>query len=813
METPSRLTVPICRAALLATAGMIFPLAAGEPFGTPGAGRGPASASAANEAAARYESVEEAQMLLMKGDESYNKEEFAAAVEAYAGARDILPEAPITAELRDAATERYALASIAQARFLVRKGDLPAAKRAVEAVLAPGIAPDHALALNTLAELNDPIRTNPALTAEHASDVDRVRRLLYTAEGAYNLGDFPKAKALYEDVLKIDKHNTAARRGLERTAAEVSGYAASAYDHARSEMLAEVDAAWERPVPLPDGITPTALEGSPVDLGFIPVANKLSRIIIPSVNLEDSTLSEALDFLRLRSVEFDNIEPDPDRKGVNFTVEIGGDNSEIGNQIRAARINLQLKNVPLSEILRYISDQSRTNISTDDYSVILRPRDADSSELVSRSYRVAPDFISNLSNSAGGQGVEDAQADPFAAPAMGAGGGLLAKRLGPEEAFKAMGVTFPDGASATLTPGTGTLLVVNTEPNQSIIDQIVDMIGKEEPAQVEVRVKIIRIQETRLKELGYDWLVNPVGFGGAGWIPGTNPAYISGGTQGNGGDLGDVQVPFGQLERNPVTAGNRSGSGAITSNSIDGVLSGLAGTQVGRAPGIFGLSRVAPSASIQVLMRGLDQKKGVDTMATPAVVTRSGQAASVRVVREFIYPEEYEPPELPNTVESEGISPVTPANPTSFTMREIGIVLEVLPTVSPDKSQVDITLSPSFVDFDGFINYGSPINSLGTSATGGQTQIQLTENAILQPVFSVMRSNTSLTVQDGSSLVFGGLMQNAIQDVEDQTPILGSIPVLGRFFQNKARQPISTAIIFVVSVDVVDPGGRKFRDQ
>jgi len=819
MEIPSRLTIPSCRAALLATASLVFPLGAGEPMGTPGmasrAAAGPSSAASQRESAARYASVEEAQMLLAKGDEAYQAGQFGDAVEAYAGARELLPDAPITAPLRDAATERYALASIARARTLAKAGDVPAAKRAVEAVLAPGVSPNHLLARQALAELNDPIRTNPALTAEHAANVDSVRKLLYTAEGAYNLGDFLKSKALYEDVLQIDPYNQAARRGLERVARERSNYQQAAYDHTRSEMLLAVEAAWELPVPLPRMDFGPGVGLPAEDLGFVPVANKLDRIVIPLINLQDSSLSEALDLLRLRAAEFDNVEIDPARRGVNFALDIGGPDSEIGNAVRATRVSLQLRNVPLSEALRYLTEQTRTTFTTDDYSVIIRARGADSGEMVSRTYRVPPDFVSSLANAAGGGGgAGDQPVDPFAAPAMGAGGGLLARRMGPVEAFKTMGVTFPDGASATYNAGAGSLLVVNTATNLDIIDQVIESLSQTEPVMVEVRVKILRIEETRLNELSFDWLLNPVGFGGSNWIPGTNPAYLSGGTQGNGGDLGDITVPFGQLERNPITAGNRSGNGAIGQNSIDGLLDGGRVTTLNRAPGIFQLSRVAPSASIQMMMRGLEQQKGVDSMATPAVTTRSGQQASIHIIREFIYPENYEPPELPNTVEGD-VSPVTPATPVDFKKREdVGIVLDVLPTADADRRNVDITLKPSFVDFDGFINYGSPVNSVGAPGLDGSpTQLQLTENAILMPVFSVMRTSTSVTVQDGSTLIFGGLMQNSIQDVQDQTPILGSIPLIGRLFQSKARQRTSTAIIFAVSVDLVDPGGRKYRDE
>ncbi len=93
------------------------------------------------------------------------------------------------------------------------------------------------------------IRTNAALAFEHTENVDEVRRTLYLAEGNYNLGKFDDAKREYENVIRIDPYNKAARRGLERLAVARADYYRAAYDHTRAELLAQVDNAWELSVP------------------------------------------------------------------------------------------------------------------------------------------------------------------------------------------------------------------------------------------------------------------------------------------------------------------------------------------------------------------------------------------------------------------------------------------------------------------------------------------------------------------------------------------------------------------------------------
>ena len=768
-------------------------------------GVGAADDLALREQSRRSVAVQEAQELLLKGDEAYAAGKFAEAVEAFAGARDLIPDAPQTAELRAAATDRYAQAAIEQGKVLSRKGDMDGAKSLLDKVLAEGVAPRHAGALAFRAQLDDPIRSNPALNAEHAKDIDEVRRLLYTAQGAFDLGKFDEATQRYEDVLRIDPTNSAARRGMEKTAAAKSGYAGAARDDARAEMLEEVDASWELQVP-PSEQAPVLPElgGGDAFSEALNLKAKLDQIIIPSIALEQSSLDEALDFLRIKAAENDTIELDAARKGVNFTVNLGAPDSEAAKRIRALRFDLRLTQVPLSKVLRYLTEITQTDFKTDEFSVLITPAGFSSDELVDRSYRVPPDFLSSLSNAAG---VEKAAVDPFAeAPEKG---GLLTARLSAQEALAKQGVPFPDGASANYSAATNTLRVVNTEAHQETVAQIIDALTQSEPVAVSVKVTMIRTEQKNLEELGFDWLLN-----GAGNIENSGLA-AAGGTIGNGtprtaGDFTgeDIGDPNGIM-----TAGIRSGDGANSGDSIESLTANpdRSSQSVKVAPGVLSVTGVFGDAQFKSIMRGLDQKKGVDIMARPSVVTRSGQASSIQIIREFIYPTEYEPPEVPDSVEG-GAGIVTPATPTSFGKRDVGITLEVLPVADANKRFVDVTLNPAFVEFDGFVNYGSPINSVGQGLVGSESVV-ITKNAILMPVFNTQRLATQLTVADGATIVVGGLMTESVKDVEDKVPVFGQLPVVGRMFSSKGRESISTALIFLVQIELMDPTGRPYRNR
>ena len=91
------------------------------------------------------------------------------------------------------------------------------------------------------ADKDDPIRSNPALGVDGGAAVDDVRRKLYLAEGASNLGKYDQSQKAYEEVLRIDPYNKAARRGMEKVAAARSDYYRAAYDQTRAELQVETD--------------------------------------------------------------------------------------------------------------------------------------------------------------------------------------------------------------------------------------------------------------------------------------------------------------------------------------------------------------------------------------------------------------------------------------------------------------------------------------------------------------------------------------------------------------------------------------------
>lgn len=799
----------------------------------------------------RQAAVTDADKLFLEGREAYAKADFKQAVDKFSAALAILPEAHTLSDRRQSYTEHLGDASVALAQSYRKVGKYDEARTLLDNVLSPDIDPGNFAAKQELGYLDDPIRTNPALDYEHTKNVDEVRRTLYMAQGNFDIGKFDAAKTSYEEVLRIDPYNSAARRGMERIAAAKSDYYRAAYDQTRAELLMQVDQAWELSVPaeVPTFTNDLGRNNQDTD-GVAYITEKLRRIVIPRIDFEDTTVEEAIDFLRLRSVELDTLELDPDKKGVNFVIRRprsnalgGGDAGGLdaaagdggllgGGDPGSLRIDeLRLRNVPLAVALKYIGDKTKLRYKVDDYAVTLVPQTETGEDLFTRTFRVPPDFQASLSS--GGDTGGGGDIDPFADTGGGGGGGLT-PRLPILDLLKNAGIVFGEGTSATL-GASGNLLVTNTPSELDKLEQLVDSFRVLQPKQVKITTKFVEISQENNDELGFDWIISPFGLS-------ANSVFGSGGTIGNGtirtGDdfvspVGSVSlpsIPASGNVNNLVTGGLRSGDSAINRNNIDAILNNPTRTAQAAnvAPGILGLTGLFSDGQVQVIMRGLAQKKGTDLMTAPSVTARSGQKATIEVIREFIYPTEYEPPELPNSVGTTsggilgggggglgggggGSFPVTPATPTAFETKNTGVTLEIEPTIGENDFVIDLRFLPEIVEFEGFINYGSPIQSPGQDILGNAVNAVITENRIEMPVFSKRSVNTSLTIYDGYTVAVGGLMREDVQQVEDKVPILGDIPIIGRLFQTKGENRIKSNLIIFVTAQIIDATGRPLR--
>jgi general secretion pathway protein D len=534
-----------------------------------------------------------------------------------------------------------------------------------------------------------------------------------------------------------------------------------------------------------------------------------------------------VEYLKQKSVE-----QDPAKKGVNIFLKLGAPtpapaaspgttegmaaSSSTPSGAGEPHVSLILNQVPLYVALDYLCKLSNLKLKIDPYAVSIVPLSEPTDILVTKEYQVPPTFIPPKPLNAGG-GIPQA------------GGGVsdpntprVAGRYNAQEYLLSQGVEFPPGASANYLPSGSKLVVRNTRDNIDVIDALVDAAMGVAPSQVDIQTKFLEINQNNLQELGFSWLLGPFSIGGG--------VYGSGG--GNSA-VNSANYPFG----NPMAGGYpmspvgsvRSGDQAITGNSIDSLLAGKTGVSDATAPGIFSIAGVFTDPQFQLVIRALNQKKGIDLMSAPKVTTKSGVKATVKIVNEFIYPRQYDPPLIPQSTQQQNgvggpVDPstqppptVTPSFPRDFTKQDLGVVLEATPKIGPDGYTIDLELNPRVTDFDGFINYGSPINAVGYTRDLANPAIKvpvlqtLTTNTINQPVFSVREVNTFVTVWDGQTVALGGLIREDVQKVQDKVPFLGDIPLAGRLFRSDTDQKLKKNLVIFVTPRILDAEGQPRR--
>jgi len=757
---------------------------------------------------------------------------------AYEDAREAMTMAPsgdAANKIRNALVTDYTAIALSYARELAQNGDftdsiakqngivdgsgLPfSAESVAKSVLEPSMNPQCHEAVKFLSDLEQNSVFNKTVTPAFAAKRDQVVKLLRQASDLAKTGRNQEALKSYEAVLQLDPYNSAARKGMEEINSSSIKYADEAYNETRSRLLWQVEKAWERPPRKSKQGRSTESVGRQQDIrGTDQITAKLNSIIIPKIDLNDSPVSEAVEYLKQKSVE-----QDPNHKGVNIFLKLGAQSgtqpqsatpapnatltgtapTQPGAPITEPHVTLSLTHVPLYVALDYISKLCNLKLKVDPYAVSIVPLSEPTDIMVTKEYQVPPTFIPPKPIDSG-TALPQAGAAPSAANSP-----RVAARYNAQDYLVSQGVEFPVGASANYLPAGSKLVVRNTRDNIDQIDALVDAAMGVAPSQVDIQTKFLEINQNNIQELGFDWLLGPFSIGC--WV------YGSGG--GGSNSLNAANYAFNPAGMNTVGT-LRTGDQAISGNSIDALLAGQVGGSTTPAPGVFSVAGVFTDPQFQMVIHALNQKKGIDLMSAPKVTTKSGVKATVKIVDEFIYPRQYDPPQIPQNVSNNGIPPtVTPSFPRDFTKQDLGVVLDAKPTIGPDGYTIDLELNPKVTDFDGFINYGSPLNSVGyvrTTGTGGALLIPyvqtLTTNTINQPVFTIREVNTFVTVWDGQTVALGGLIREDVQKVQDKVPILGDMPLAGRLFRSDADQKLKKNLVIFVTPRILDAEGQPRR--
>ena len=631
---------------------------------------------------------------------------------------------------------------------------------------------------------------NPALTTRFFDRLNGVRSGLEQAQELRETGQLEKAEQAYEDVLKNDPFNQVATDGIKKIYQERALAANRAQALSATTMKREVMEAWNNIYPK------TSLASGGVEVAGAMTASpsynlekKLQGTVIPTIDFSGADLETIRRALISLSRQYD---PEVSKAGVNFVVS-----SDITD---VQPVTLRLKQTSLAEVVRYISQIAGVKARITDIGVTFGPLVEKRPDLIPRNFTVSPSFFK------GDDAVADSTANVRGGGAGASVGTETSTGLNEQKKLVALGVSFPEGAYAVYNKNTSQLKVVNNAEMLDLIGQLISA-AEEETLLIQVGIRLVEINQLDLDSVTMNSTLGGSGINLLSPVPAGLNSSSGGQTPGASTQQG-VNAQLNQVQ----------GVGLLPNNTLQSFLQSgvLAGTNQTSSYSLNTMDlggTILNGMQFRALITAVSQKNSANVLANPSIVLKRGQKGVIEVTQEFKYVKEFNDPQssirtiqststnanVISLVDVPGPETVIGSFPSSISDPvPIGVKMGVKPDVTGDNSRVLLELEPSFVDFEGFINYGTQINSAYTLTYFNQAVTILTNN-IQQPVF-IRRDLTlpAVEVTDGYTLLLGGLLREDIQKIDEKVPIIGDIPIFGRAFQGKTEQAIKkNTLIFV----------------
>ncbi|WP_254230205.1 type IV pilus secretin PilQ [Vibrio coralliilyticus] len=241
----------------------------------------------------------------------------------------------------------------------------------------------------------------------------------------------------------------------------------------------------------------------------------------------------------------------------------------------------------------------------------------------------------------------------------------------------------------------------------------------------------------------------------------------------NEGDLQELGVRWGFSSIN----GSHSVGGSIENNlanlnlygdsdsSLDDFLNvNLAATSVNASTIAFQVAKLGSDTLLDLELSALQRESRAEVISSPRLITTNKQPAYIEQGTEIPYLE------------------AASSGATSVNFKKAVLSLKVTPQITSDNRLIlDLNV---------------------TQDRPGQVVKTGTGEAV---AIDTQRIGTQVLVNNGETIVLGGIYQHSVSDTVDQVPLLGDIPLLGVLFRRTYQQMGKSELLIFVTPTVVAP--------
>ncbi|WP_284500192.1 type IV pilus secretin PilQ [Microbulbifer litoralis] len=222
---------------------------------------------------------------------------------------------------------------------------------------------------------------------------------------------------------------------------------------------------------------------------------------------------------------------------------------------------------------------------------------------------------------------------------------------------------------------------------------------------------------------------------------------------------GGISEGVGSLDGSILLEDNVDEETGAWTPSLDDTL--LVDLGVADAAGSYAYSIIKDNYFIGLELSALEDVGSAEIVSQPKVVTGDKQEANIRSGVELPYLE------------------ATSSGAASVTFRQAVLELNVTPQITPDNNII-MTLN---------ISQDTVGELVGTTGI---------------PAININSVNTKVLVNNGETIVLGGIFENTVVDGETKVPLLGDIPFLGHLFKNTVRQDDKREMLVFITPRIME---------
>ena len=215
-----------------------------------------------------------------------------------------------------------------------------------------------------------------------------------------------------------------------------------------------------------------------------------------------------------------------------------------------------------------------------------------------------------------------------------------------------------------------------------------------------------------------------------------------------------------------IKNGSNGGGQRVNSAVADGGLLSLPLTAATN-PAVAGFQYFLNAANFQAVLNALSSVTHVDTISSPSLMVTENKRATLQVGND-----------VPITTQTAvGVQVVGAPIVNSITYRSVGVILGITPRLSEDNRV--------------FLEIEQEVSDVASGANG------------TTPTIQQRRVKTTVTVDNGQTIVLAGMMQDKATRIRDQLPLVGDIPLFGNAFKSKDDEISRTELLIAITPHVI----------